>query len=250
MKNILLLILAISLFASCKKEEKTIEIPTALIIGDPLDYGIHNTLIFPVGTSYRAEVYQDVKNNDLQSGNNLYFSKQNQVNFRMADKEFINDQVKDFDIRNILFYDLLTGKTKQLITDTLHILSFAIHKNFSKQLILYRIVKHDINDDKKYDSLDPVMLYVSNINGDSLVQVTPENQHYVNYNFYPKTNSILIKTLIDSDKDKEFTNADETNFLEMKIKAPAFGKEIFSKSLKDSLKNQIKAISISINQIE
>jgi hypothetical protein len=133
----------------------------------------------------------------------------------------------------------MTGKSKRLVSDTIHILSFALHKEFAKPLIFYRIVKQDLNNDNKYNSLDPVMLYVSDFNGDSLIQVTPINEHFLDYNYYSKSKIILIKTIIDSDNDKVFSGADETNFLEMKVAKPTSGKEIFSKSLKDSLRGQI-----------
>ena len=53
---------------------------------------------------------------------------------------------------------------------------------------------------------------------------------------YADTQKILIKSAIDADNNKEFSNTDETNFREMSIKEPMMGKEIFTKSLKDSLR--------------
>jgi hypothetical protein len=241
MKTISYLLIISFLIFSCKNEKNKENIkPSALIIGDPLECGIQNILIFPVGTSYSATVYEKMDQRELSTRNILYFAKNSTLqNDKSAEVEYINEKEKDFDIRNILFYNLLTGKSKQLISDTIHILSFAIHKEFEKPLIFYRIVKKDINNDRKYNSDDPVILYVSSLNGDSLVQVTPTVEHFIDYNYYAKSKILLIKTLIDSDNDKNFSNKDETNFLEMKITKPAFGKEIFSRALKDSLRNQI-----------
>jgi hypothetical protein len=86
------------------------------------------------------------------------------------------------------------------------------------------------------------MLFVSDIYGKNLTQITPDNEQFVDYFYYPQTQTILIKTIIDADKDKNFTNFDETNFREMKIKEPAMGREIFKKSLKDSLRIQMKSL--------
>jgi len=238
MKTINYLVLCFCV-VSCSKELKTETItPSSLIIGDPLECGIENILIFPIGTSYTAKVFE--KEKDLRTSNYLYFSKnKSTLNDRFADIEYVNEKEDDFDIRNILFYDLLKGTSYQMVSDTIHILSFAIHKEFTKPLIFYRIIKQDFNDDKKFNSLDPVMLYISDLDGKNLIQITSINEYFIDYNYYPKTEKILIKTIIDSDKNKEFSISDETNFVEMNVISPAYGKEIFSKSLKDSLRVQI-----------
>lgn len=238
MRTSILLLIIISLFLSCNRKEM-VETNPALIIGDPFEYGAENALIFPIGTCYIAKVYESDEV-DFKSNNTLYLSA-NTINLkdRFAKVEFINENEEDFDIRNLLFYNLKTGKSKKLVSDSIHILSFAIHREYGNPLIFYRIVKQDINMDTKYNSADPVMLFVSDLNGDNLRQITPIDQCFVDYNYYSSTNLILIKTLIDSDNDKKFSTSDETNFLEMTIDSPSFGKEIFSKSLKDSLRKQI-----------
>jgi hypothetical protein len=251
-KLIFTLIIALSAFSSCKlkpKEDKPkLKKNDALIIGNPFDYGINDLLLFPVGSNYKPEVFEN-KNTDaeikvpISQQYNLSFSvNASTLNDRLAEKEYINSNEDKFDIRNILFYDLKTGLTYPLISDTLHILSFALHKEFAKSLIFYRIVRKDINKDSIFNSHDPVMLFISDIYGKDLTQITPDNEQFVDYFYYPQTQTILIKTIIDSDKDKNFTNFDETNFREMKIKEPALGREIFKKSLKDSLRVQMKSL--------
>jgi hypothetical protein len=248
--SILALITIIALTACMNKKEKdktVLKKNNALIIGNPFDYGIENILIFPVGSNYKPVVTeQEEKGSELKMLNsykdNLSFS-QNKTNLydRTADKEYVNTNEDKFDIRNILFYDLETGLTYPLVTDTLHILSFAMHKEFGTPWIFYRIVKNDNNNDSIFNSEDPVMLFISDLYGKNLIQVTPSNEQFIDYTYYKKTQTILIKTIIDGDKDKRFTNFDETNFREMKILEPAMSREIFKKSLKDSLKAQLRA---------
>ncbi len=212
--------------------------------------------MFPVGANYNPQIKEEeakpgynaphvskegsVANN---YSNNLSFKDnvENKIDSR-ATMEYINSSENDFDIRNILFYDKKTGQSRPLINDTLHILSFAIHKEFSRNLIFFRVVKHDVNKDKKYNSEDAVMLYVSDLDGKNFIQITPENEQFFDYFYYPETETILVKTALDIDKSKSFTSLDETNFREMKIKTPAMGREIFSKNLKDSLKNQMSVL--------
>ncbi|NRA13187.1 MAG: hypothetical protein HRT57_14660, partial [Crocinitomicaceae bacterium] len=86
------------------------------------------------------------------------------------------------------------------------------------------------------DGNDPVMLYVSDLNGLNFQGVTPPDEFYIEYTLKPKTNSILIKTAIDSNNDKKFIADDETNFRSMKLDYPKMAKNIFDESLKDQLR--------------
>ena len=130
MKTKFFTILLIFVLFSCNKNEV---IKNALIIGDPLSCGINNMLLFPVGTSYSPVVYEKQKSVDISVNrkNKLFFTENRSVlNDRFAQVEYLNKNLNDFDIRNILFYSLISGESYSLSSDTLHILSFAIHKEF------------------------------------------------------------------------------------------------------------------------
>jgi len=218
---------------------------SSLIIGDPLDCGIPNTLMFPIGTSYNPKVHGEKKaeeynvNGDAEG--NMTFSKNTISNYdRFAQEEYANNNQNDFDITNILFYDLETGESYPLITeDTLHILSFAIHNEFDNPLIFYRAVRNDFNDDEKYSALDPILLFVSPLAGDTMIQVTPNDEQFIDYFYYSDTQKILAKTRIDADQDEVYTASDETNFVELELNSPGFGKPLFDQSLKNSLKGKL-----------
>jgi GH15 family glucan-1,4-alpha-glucosidase len=112
-----------------------------------------------------------------------------------------------------------------------------LHKDYDNPLIFYRVVKNDNNKDSIFNKNDAVMLYVSDLYGKNFTQITPEDEHYVNYTLYSERKTILIKTIIDSDNDSSFTVVDETNFREMSLDKPAMGRSIFSNTLKDSLRS-------------
>ena len=248
------------LFSSCGKKEKKPEIlkseNISLVIGNPLNYGEKNLLLFPVGGNYNPSITEKEKSNDSGTYkvniNNSYGSADNKnISFfsrneasnqidKSASYEYANTREEEFDIRNLLFYDQVSRTTYPLVKDTLHILSFAVHNEFSKPLIFFRIVKKDINKDGKYNSKDAVMLYICDTKGKNLVQTTPDNEQFFDYFYYPETKSILAKTSIDIDKDSTFTELDETNFREVVLDSPAFGREIFTKGLKDSLRTFMK----------
>ena len=248
MKKLHLLFL-LSFFTACTDQPKVVPAKNiSLVIGNPVSFGLNNVLLFPVGGNYNPDITDAEKETEnFKEDKSLKYSSTSasfSVNTsstlydRNAQSEWINSHEEDFDIRNILFYNKLTGKTYPLTNDTLHILSFAIHYEYADSpLIFFRVVKKDVNEDGKYNSKDAVMLFVSRENGKHLIQVTPENEQFFDYFYYPETKTILVKTAIDIDGNKQFDLADETNFREMKLNAPAFGREIFTQGLKDSLKH-------------
>ena len=68
------------------------------------------------------------------------------------------------------------------------------------------------------------------------IKTTPENEQLLTYFHYPESNTLLVKTALDIDKNGKFTESDETNFREVKLDNPALGRPIFSDSLKANLK--------------
>lgn len=223
----------------------------SLIIGDPFSYGVKNSRIFPVGTSYTPKQFDKPDSSLFLVGTSTFTTNMGfatHYNYdranswdQYADTLFSNALESDQDIRNLLFYDLVSGESYILTEDTIHILSFAVHREWDKPLILYRIVKEDANLDDKYDSKDPVMLFVSKLNGDSLQQVTPSGEHYLNYTYFSENKSILVKTMVDENENGIFEKTDGTNFVEMRLDSPAYGRSIFPENLKARLREQIQA---------
>jgi len=232
-----------------KKEDSTdtLNFTKQLVIGDPLDCGLNNQLMFPIGTSYRPEVIEPPEENDFLFNGladaTYSFSINSSANAydKLAALEYINNNGEDYDITDILFYDINSGESYPLVgeKDTLHILSFAIHKEFENPLIFYRVVKEDYHCDSLFNAFDPVMLYVSPLNGDTLIQLTPENEQFVDYFYYEEQQKILAKTRIDADGDSLFSQIDETNFLEINLNKPAMGTSLFSVDLKNQLKGKL-----------
>ncbi|MFT4601170.1 MAG: hypothetical protein ACI857_001348 [Arenicella sp.] len=256
MKKLSAIALAAICLSSCSQKiieiEENPKLPTpkrieSLVIGDPLDCGIENRLMFPIGTSYRPEVIEPPAEVDVLT----WTSTATDMNFSLntsaykwdsnALTEYVNNTKGDFDITNILFFDIETGESYPLVgeEDTIHILSFAIHKEFENPLIFYRVVREDYNNDSVFDALDPVALYVSPLDGDTLIQVTPDSEQFADYFYYRDSQKILVKTRIDADNDSLFSPMDETTFVQMELRNPAFGKPLFSAALKADLKGKL-----------
>lgn len=252
MKNLFLILAFTSIlfFSACErnnepKNQNTLK-GTSLIIGDPFNYGLNNLVLFPVGANYSAEVLKRTGGSEkigrYNSGSFSLNVKKNKSEVQIDKRawaEYENSDDDFFDIRNILFRDIKTSKTYALTQDTVHILSFALHKEFERDLIFYRIVKSDYNKDSIYNAKDAVQLYMSDLDGKNFAQITPDEENFVNYKVYPENNIMLVKTNIDRNEDGKFTNIDETNFREVNLKNPQQGIEIFTDGLKDSLRSLI-----------
>jgi len=251
MKKIFLAFSVLSIAISCTEAAKQINpevvnTASALIIGDALDCGFDSLTIFPVGCSYSPEIVEapmdsefSAYNETLTQSSDISFSA-NSGNSSRYDKnakiEYNNSNQNDFDIRNLIFYNLITGKSYPLVNDSIHILSFAIHKEYGKGLIFYRVVKENYNGDAKFDSFDPVILYISDLNGSNFTQITPPGEYFVDYTLYERTNSILIKSMIDANDDLKFLKDDETNYRSMILSQPKFAENLFNSVLKDTLR--------------
>lgn len=250
MKTLLITLLSLSIFlSSCFKPREVKEISTpqlkiiepvdALVTGDPIDFYNTKMLVFPVGglhyefpptTKYPQEI--NIKNKNFFSSStvaNLYDDAGTKT-YRIVDES-------SQEVKNLIFYNKFS-KEKYLLTDSaLSILSFSVHKEFKEHLIFYEIVKNDINKDSIKNSLDGKILYVSKTNGKDFIQLSPDNEMYLDYFFYPETNTMLIKSVLDSNKDGFFADGEETRFTEVDLNNISLGKDIFTDDFKDVLKN-------------
>jgi hypothetical protein len=244
----LLLASAVILFSGCfKKREESklssdrnpeIKIPsTALITGDPIDFYNNKMLVFPVGGMHyeTAPADKSTRGNlkgsffNVTSIGNAYYNADITSEYRVANEN--NDEVK-----NLIFYNKFT-KEKYLLADSaLSIIAFSVHKEFKEHLILFEIVKNDFNADSLKNSKDAVVLFISKTDGKGFVQLSPDNEKYLTYFFYPETNTLLIKSIIDTNNDKQFSDGEETRFTEIDLNNPQIGKDIFTNEFKKQLK--------------
>jgi hypothetical protein len=248
--GLLIFVLAVTL-SGCFKARKEpisssnsdgIKVPsTALITGDPIDFYNNKMLVFPVGGMHYETAPADKNSRinlkgsffNVTSIGNAYYDADVTSEYRVANEE--NDEVK-----NLIFYNKFT-KEKYLLTDSaLSIISFSVHKEFKEHLIFYEIVKNDFNNDSLKNSKDAVILFISTTDGKNFVQLSPDNEKYLTYFFYPETNTLLIKSVIDTDKDKHFSDGEETRFTEIDLKNPQIGRDIFADEFKKQLKEMTK----------
>jgi hypothetical protein len=145
---------------------------------------------------------------------------------------------------NIIFYHKQDGETHLLLNKKAIINSFDLleTKASAKPQIkfwLYKIIDRDTNEDKKLNSEDAIIGYLSDLSGKNLQQITPNNSQIINWVVIPSQNAIFLKILKDSNNDKKFTGSDKTNFIRVNLEQPGMGTEIISDQIEQEIKSYI-----------
>ncbi|MDZ8029006.1 MAG: hypothetical protein RMX97_30575 [Nostoc sp. DedQUE11] len=145
---------------------------------------------------------------------------------------------------NIIFYNKQDGEAHLLLNKKAVINSFellevkAANKPITR-VWLYKIIDQDTNVDKKINADDAIVGYISDLSGKNLQQITPNNTQIINWVVVPSQNAIFIKIIKDSNNDKKFTGADNTNFVKVNLDQPGIGTEIISDRLEQEIKSYI-----------
>jgi hypothetical protein len=268
MKEILILVtlyaLALFSFPSCSSGGKeTVSTKDSLrapqlIIGNPITYSMDSLSIFPVGlSSYSPSEVKKTVTATWNFANNETMNVAASGTYNMATdaagcvsmansvavndyngsiSTYSNTNLNKVDIRNLIFYNRFTGKNYKLMNEKLHIISFSIHNEFEKPIIMYHVIKNDFNKDTIYDYRDPVMLYISDLNGKNFTQLSPEKEQYIDYFFYKESNKILLKVRTDTDTNKVFDAYDQSIYREVSLGKPALGTVLFGENMIADLK--------------
>lgn len=145
-------------------------------------------------------------------------------------------------LHNIIFYHKQDGVNhlllnKKAIINSFDLLETKISNKSPTRFWLYRIHDQDTNQDKKLNSEDALIGYLSDLSGKNLQQITPNNSQIINWVLVASQNAIFIKIVKDSNNDKKFTEKDKTNFIRVNLDQPGMGTEIIN----DQIEQQIKS---------
>lgn len=142
---------------------------------------------------------------------------------------------------NILFYNSDSGETNLLTESKMRISDFDVNlRNVGKILsksILYKICISDFNNDHKLDYNDPKYLFISNINGKNLRQISPKNENLVSYSIIPNSDLLIIRTKRDSNENVEFDRDDELIWYKIDLKLNSKPSEIIDSIQRKKIKN-------------
>jgi len=127
---------------------------------------------------------------------------------------------------NVLFYNRSTGKTNLLTNEKFRISEintknkdddYEESENVLNGKILYTISDKDYNHDGKLNRKDPEFLFVSELDGNGLLRISPENEDLVHYEVIRKSNEIIIETRRDINNDLIFDHQDELIWYKSKM---------------------------------
>ncbi|MEH1953138.1 hypothetical protein [Nostoc sp.] len=206
------------------EQAKTTEKPKPqpnLIYGDLIIKEQSDYLMIPVSL---AEQHED-KGVDL----NLSRSYENERNNQLY---------------NIIFYQKQGSEAHLLLNKKAIITSFDLLEvkaadKPTTRVWLYKIIDQDTNTDKKLNSEDATIGYLSDLSGKNLQQITPNNTRIISWVVVPSQNAIFLKILKDSDNDKKFTKEDKTNFVRVNLDKIGMGTEIISDQIEQEIKSYV-----------
>ncbi|PHM08892.1 hypothetical protein [Nostoc sp. 'Peltigera malacea cyanobiont' DB3992] len=145
---------------------------------------------------------------------------------------------------NIIFYQKQGSEAHLLLNKKAIITSFdllevkAANKPTTR-VWLYKIINQDTNIDKKLNSEDATIGYLSDLSGKNLQQITPNNTRIISWVVVPGQNAIFLKILKDSDNNKKFTKEDKTNFVRVNLDKIGMGTEIISDQIEQEIKSYV-----------
>ncbi len=114
--------------------------------------------------------------------------------------------------------------------------------NVYRNNIIYTAVANDYNRNKKLDEDDPTYLFVSNRDGTSFRQISPDAYSINSWEAVEGTTKIIMQGKRDDNLDKEFNDDDPSVPLVVDIGSQKPAVETFSQNFVDSLKQRLVTI--------
>lgn len=176
------------------KTKKEIKVDTSLIKIADLPFHIDSTLylIHPIGyvKSNKGDGYF-LKSSSSEEGYHLTNSYENELNGMMTNLKFQK-----------MGSDVLTSLTRENIKISSVEFLRTIFDKTKLQILLYKVIDADTNDDKKLDFKDDTSLYISKVNGSGFKKISLPNQKLLNTQLVEVNNRLYFKTT-ESLKRKE-----------------------------------------------
>jgi hypothetical protein len=150
---------------------------------------------------------------------------------------------------NLVFIHKKTGEAKSLLESKGFIEGVYFpekdYRDKTKEspltFLLYRIAMIDTNQDGVLNGKDALSGYISNADGASLVQITPENTKMEWWRYDSESKTLFVKVVNDSNKDKKFKWDDTEALLAVDMMSPKIGKEVISEDIKSKISKILKS---------
>jgi hypothetical protein len=144
---------------------------------------------------------------------------------------------------NFIFSDSKAGTSRLLTRDKILFLDYNYNQPTASDVplpplpyLFFSGVATDYNKDKYLTSSDPVYLYVSDRAGNNFHRISPENCSLVRWNRINATDQLLLTVMRDTNRDRAFTEEDETAQIMVDLASGRPGTELFQQNFKNEIK--------------
>lgn len=174
MKNLFTLILfcLLSHWSYCQESKMD-----AKYFGNPIMVDSSNTLLIPI-----------LYNIDFNNSNKIGVFSDHYANILVSKADSTAGQ--------LLFKEEVFIVPLKLNQDQFYYSKFGTYKSmqsFSSNWIFYLVKDSDYNENGKIDRKDPTKLYITDLNGKGLKQITANNEHVIDYAVYEKQELVILK---------------------------------------------------------
>ncbi|MDQ3046109.1 MAG: hypothetical protein M3R27_01075 [Bacteroidota bacterium] len=214
-----------------------------LVYGDYMDLDSTDFLLIPLG----MKTLEGQDNRGLRSkSSDEYTESESSGSYRSFKYNFYS---LDFgNCNNIIFFNKVTDETHLLLQNPAIISQFYFpfyDKEYQGEkywFILLGIREDDSNADGYINTYDAEKVYLTDLSGRNMKQITPDNTQLVDWFIDMPTNSILMKVRFDTNKDLKFNYYDEIEILKTSIDAPYQARKIIADPIKEEIRNILKRI--------
>lgn len=220
MKNLVILVFTIIFLTSCGNDEKPKVIylengkienqelkkdSTMIEIADlPIHIDSTKYLIHPIG---EYEIYSGSRSS--------YFSSSGYGSGSFSFSQYRSYEITG-NLSNLKFEEIESEVTRMLTDKNIRIKSVRflnkIFEKTSEQILVYRILDKDTNQDNKLNDFDISTLYISNIDGTKFTKLTTEFHELIDWEVLPIKNRLYFRSIEDSNKNGDFDKEDKISY--------------------------------------
>jgi len=146
---------------------------------------------------------------------------------------------------NLIFYNEISRQSHLLDTNkqfihSIHVNNKESYGYYAGKYILYDITRKDFNGNGLLDYDDPQYLFISDLEGRNLKQISPDNAHVVSWAFPKKSNFLIVKFRYDMNKDRLFDGNDATAWIRVDIDSTIKQTPLLLPSFEEEMKRLFK----------
>lgn len=239
---------AVGLRLVTKDTTRTDEAPKQqiLVYGDYMNLDSTNYLLIPLGMKTVEDYESRLLKNKNSSAEEYAATDEYSTSYRSYKYNFYSLTFSN--CNNIIFYNKKTEATHLLLQKPAVISEFYFpyyNKEYTGKkywFLLLGIHDEDTNADGYLNDDDAEKVFISNLSGEKMIQITPDSSQLIDWYIDAPTNSILMKVRMDTNGDKKFMATDDIEILKCPISLPEIGKPVIGQDIKDSIRKILRQI--------